>query len=38
MIRRRLEELSIESLLKVAFKNGVEVDPDIDREELKKGH
>ena len=34
MMRRRLEELSIEALLKVASKNGVEVDPDVDREEL----
>lgn len=34
MIRARLEELTIEALLLVASRNGLEPDPDIDREEL----
>ncbi|MFP4154025.1 MAG: DUF4912 domain-containing protein [Alkalispirochaeta sp.] len=34
MIRTRLEELSIEGLLFVALRNGLEPDPDIDRDEL----
>lgn len=34
MIRVRLEELSLEGLLLVASRNGLEPDPDIDRERL----
>lgn len=34
MIRRRLEELSPEALLMVASRNGLELDPDLEREQL----
>lgn len=34
MIRRRLEELSPEALLMVASRNGLELDPDLDRDQL----
>lgn len=34
MIRARLEELTLEGLLLVASRNGLEPDPDIDRERL----
>ncbi len=34
MIRTRLEELSIEGLLLVASRNGLEPDPDVDRDQL----
>lgn len=34
MIRRRLEELSPEALLMVASRNGLELDPDLERDQL----
>ena len=34
MIRTRLEELSLEALLLVASQNGLDLEPDLDRDEL----
>ena len=34
MIRTRLEELSLEALLQVASQNGLDIDPDLDRESV----